>query len=408
LGDGPLGHPRRVTAIPLALDWGRLSVGVATALLGALVVIVIVRGLVLVAARRWPSLTRLIRAARIPFRVLVVLLALNPALAVLRRHGSDSAWMAGAATTARVLSIVAVGWFLTTVALFVEDSGLRRYRTDAADNRVARRMRTQTLIIRRLTVSAGVVVTLGAVLFSFPQVRVVGASLLASAGVIGVVAGLAAQTVLANVFAGIQLAFNDAIRLDDAVIVEEEWGWVEEITLSYVVVRLWDDRRMVLPSTYFTTTPFQNWTRTHSELLGSVELDLDWHVDTREMRRQLDLALDHTDLWDGRVKVLQVTDAIGGWVRVRILVTARDAPTLFDLRCHVREHMVAWVRDHADAGMPRQRVEIVDRHPATTFAPVDDRREQGLFHGDPAAEERARRMGTGSIPIPRADPDATR
>ena len=396
-----------MTAIPLALDWGRLSVGVATALLGALVVIVIVRGLVLVAARRWPSLTRLIRAARIPFRVLVVLLALNPALAVLRRHGSDSAWMAGAATTARVLSIVAVGWFLTTVALFVEDSGLRRYRTDAADNRVARRMRTQTLIIRRLTVSAGVVVTLGAVLFSFPQVRVVGASLLASAGVIGVVAGLAAQTVLANVFAGIQLAFNDAIRLDDAVIVEEEWGWVEEITLSYVVVRLWDDRRMVLPSTYFTTTPFQNWTRTHSELLGSVELDLDWHVDTREMRRQLDLALDHTDLWDGRVKVLQVTDAIGGWVRVRILVTARDAPTLFDLRCHVREHMVAWVRDHADAGMPRQRVEMVDRHPSTNFAPVDDRREQGLFHGDPAAEERALRRGTGSIPIPRADPDAT-
>lgn len=394
-----------MTAVVLAINWDRLSVGVATALLGALVVIVGVRIVVLLAARRWPSLRRLVHAARIPFRVLVVLLALNPALAVLRRHGADSAWMAGAATAARVLTIVAVGWFMTTVALFVEDSGLERYRTDTPDNRVARRMRTQTLIIRRLTVSAGVVVTLGAVLFSFPQVRVVGASLLASAGVIGVVAGIAAQAVLANVFAGIQLAFNDAIRLDDAVIVEEEWGWVEEITLSYVVVRLWDDRRMVLPSTYFTTTPFQNWTRTHSELLGSVELDLDWHVDTSEMRRQLDLALERTELWDGRVKVLQVTDAIGGWVRVRLLVTAQDAPSLFDLRCHVREHMVAWVRDHADGGMPRQRVELVDRPLHAAFEPVDDRREGGLFHGDPAADERARRMGTGSIPRPRTDPE---
>ena len=214
--------PVPVTAVVLAVNWSRLTVGVATALLGALAVIVGVRIAVVLAARRWPSLRRLVHAARIPFRVLVVLLALNPALAVLRRHGADSAWMAGAATVARVLTITAVGWFMTTVALFVEDSGLRRYRTDTPDNRVARRMRTQTLIIRHLTVSAGVVITLGAVLFSFPQVRVVGASLLASAGVIGVVAGIAAQSVLANVFAGIQLAFNDAIRLDDAVIVEEE------------------------------------------------------------------------------------------------------------------------------------------------------------------------------------------
>ena len=389
----------------LAVNWTRLSIGVATALLGALVVILVVRVAVLLAARRWPSLRHLVRAARVPFRVVVVLLALNPALAVLRRHGADSAWMGGAAVAARVLLIVAVGWFLTTCALFVEDAGLRRYPTDAPDNRVARRMRTQTLIIRRLTVSAGVVLTLGAVLFSFSEVRVVGASLLASAGVIGVVAGIAAQSVLANLFAGIQLAFNDAIRLDDAVIVEQEWGRIEEITLSYVVVRLWDDRRLVLPSTYFTTTPFQNWTRKSSELLGSVELDLDWHVDTGEMRRQLDLALEHTDLWDGRVKVLQVTDAIGGWVRVRVLVTARDAPTLFDLRCHVREHMVAWVRDNEDAGMPRQRVEMVEHPTPATFEPVDDRSEGGLFHGDPAADERARRMGTGAIPLPDSDSD---
>ena len=389
----------------VVVNWQRLAIGIGTALVGAVAVIVATRVVLGLAARRWPSLRRLVHAARIPFRVLVLLLALNPALAVLRRHEGDSSWWVWGTISARVLAIVALGWCLTTVALFVEDTGLRRYRTDIRDNRVARRLRTQTMVVRRLTVSAGVLVTLGAVLFSFPQVRVVGASLLASAGVISVVAGLAAQSVLGNVFAGIQLAFSDAIRLDDAVIVEDEWGWIEEITLFYVVVRLWDDRRMVLPSTYFTTTPFQNWTRTHSELLGSVELDLDWRVDTAAMRRALDVALDRTDLWDGRVKVLQVTDAVGGWVRVRILVTARDAPTLFDLRCHVREHMVAWVRDHADAGMPRQRVEVVDEPAPSRYEPVDDRRDGGLFHGDPAAEERAQRMGTGVIPIPRSDPE---
>jgi small-conductance mechanosensitive channel len=392
--------------VSLAVNWNRLSGDAVTGLVVAAAVIVLVRLTLALAARRWPSLRQLIRAARIPFRLLVVLLALSPAVAVIHRHEDDSEWWGWAAMAARLLLIVALGWFLTAVAVFVEDSGLRRYPVHEPDNRVARRLRTQTLILRRLTVSAGVLVTVGAVLFSFPDVRLFGASLLASAGLIGVVAGLAAQSVLGNLFAGLQLAFSDAIRLDDAVIVEQEWGWIEEITLSYVVVRLWDDRRMVLPSTYFTTTPFQNWTRTQSELLGSVELDVDWRIDTAEMRHQLDIALEGTDLWDGRVRVLQVTDAIGGWVRVRLLMTARDAPTLFDLRCHVREHMVAWIRDHPHAGQPRQRVEILEEPAPTRFEPVDDRREHGLFHGDAAADDRARRMGTGPIPVQSPEPDS--
>ena len=195
-------------------------------------------------------------------------------------------------------------------------------------------------------------VALGAALLSFPGVRAVGASLLASAGLISVVAALAAQSTLANVFAGIQLAFSDAIRLDDVVIAEEEWGWIEEITLSYVVVRLWDDRRMVLPSTYFTSTPFQNWTRRNSELLGAVELDVDWGVDVGAMRAELERVVGDTELWDGRTQVLQVTDAVGGVVRVRALVTAVDAGTLFDLRCHVREQLVSWVQRQDDARPP--------------------------------------------------------
>src|SRR5689334_6817864 len=149
----------------LAIHWQRLTIGVGTALVGAVAVIAVAHVVMALAARRWPSLRHLVAAARIPFRVLVVLLALNPALAVVRRHADDSSWWAWGTITARVLAIVAIGWFLTTVALFVEDSGLRRYRTDIRDNRVARRLRTQTMVLRRLTVSAGVLVTLGAVLF---------------------------------------------------------------------------------------------------------------------------------------------------------------------------------------------------------------------------------------------------
>ena len=304
------------------------------------------------------------RRSRIPFRVLVVMVTLNPVVAAFRPGESEAWWWTDGALAARILAIVATGWFLTSVVLFFEDTGLSRYRTDTVDNRTARRLRTQVLVLRRLTIAAGGVITLGAVLMSFPGVHAIGASVLASAGLISVVAALAAQSVLGNVFAGIQIAFSDSVRLDDVVIVEQEWGWIEEITLTYVVVRLWDDRRLVLPSTYFTTTPFQNWTRHKSELLGSVELDVDWRVDPAALREQLDVALGATDLWDGRGKVLQVTDAVNGWVRIRVLVTASDAPRLLDLRCHVREHLVGWIRDH-DGGVPRWRVEMVQAAPGS-------------------------------------------
>ncbi|TIC87848.1 mechanosensitive ion channel family protein [Nocardioides sp. GY 10113] len=302
--------------------------------------------------------------------------------------------------------VFAAGWLLTVVLVFLVDLALLRNAAGVAraDNRAARRLRTQVMILRRLVYVAGAVVTVGAVLLSIPGVEAYGASVLASAGVISVVAGLAATSVLGNVFAGLQLAFSDAIRLDDAVIVEGEWGWIDELTLTYVVVRLWDERRMVLPSSYFTTTPFQNWTRESAELLGSVELDLDWRVDTAALRAEVDRALEVTDLWDGRAKVVQVTDAVGGYVRVRVLVTARDAPTLFDLRCHVREHLVAWVRENAERGMPRLRTEIVEAPRSRVHTPRTD--VGGLFHGDEAAEERAARA-TGEIDL-RAVGDADR
>jgi small-conductance mechanosensitive channel len=333
-------------------------IAIGSALGGALVLIVVVHLLAQVLVRRWPPSSELVRTAKLPFRVLVATLAVNGWVAGVRTHDGSDLWWDAATLGCRVLAISAGAWLLAAVLLFVEDLGMGRARTDTRDNRVARRVRTQVLIIRRLTVAAVVVMAVGAILLSFPGVRAVGASVLASAGLISVVAALAAQSTLANVFAGLQLAFNDAIKIDDVVIVEEEWGWIEEITLSYVVVRLWDDRRLILPCTYFTTTPFQNWTRRNSELLGAVELDLDWAVDTDEMRLELDRVMAGAELWDGRVAHFQVTDAVGGFVRVRILLTAVDAPTLFDLRCHVREELVRWLRDRAPEGLPRQRVRV--------------------------------------------------
>ncbi|WP_139978063.1 mechanosensitive ion channel family protein [Nocardioides litoris] len=332
-------------------------VAAGSALLGVLATVVVVHVLVRAIGRRWSPATRLADAARRPFRLLLLVLAATAWVAGVR--GGASWWWDAAALVCRVGAIAAGAWLLAVVLLLVEDLTLGRVDVDVRDNLQARRVRTQVLLIRRLTVVAVVVVALGAILLSFPGVRTLGASLLASAGLLSVVAALAAQSTLANVFAGIQLAFNDAIRVDDAVIVEGEWGRIKEITLSYVVVRLWDDRRMVMPSTYFTTTPFQNWTRKSSELLGAVELDVDWTVDVDRLRAALPAVMESAgSMWDGRTALVQVTDAVGGFVRVRVLVTSYDAPTLFDLRCHVRERLVAWLREEQASGLPRVRVAV--------------------------------------------------
>jgi small-conductance mechanosensitive channel len=202
------------------------------------------------------------------------------------------------------------------------------------------------------------VLAFGVALMTFPQARVVGTSVLASAGFAGIIAGLAAQSVLRNIFAGLQLAFSDAVRLGDVVIVQNEWGRIEEITLSYVVVHVWDDRRLILPTSYFTETPFENWTRTDAALLGAVEFDVDWGLPVDAMREELRHCVEQTDLWDKRVSVLQVTEATGSAMRLRALVSAEDAPRLWDLRCYVREHLVNWVRLQHPSALPRLRTEL--------------------------------------------------
>ncbi|KQS06528.1 mechanosensitive ion channel [Curtobacterium sp. MCLR17_007] len=338
----------------------RLLIAVGFALLATAVAALVLHLVFRTLGRRERWAAALSRRTKHPARTMLLVASLWVAFATSVPDSDASPWR-GHVSHAFLVATIGVGtWLACELAVFLESLGLHRYRVDVPDNRVARRVRTQVLILRRVTVAVLVIIGVGAILLTFPGVEAAGASVLASAGLISVIAGLAAQSTLGNVIAGMQLAFSGSIRVDDVVVVETQWGRIEEITLTYVVVHLWDDRRFVLPSTYFTSTPFENWTRTSSELLGAVEFDLDWRVSPAEMRKELDRILETSTIWDRRTKVLQVTDAVGGLVRVRILVTAPDAGGLFDLRCYVREEMVDWIqRTHPDA-LPIQRVQLAE------------------------------------------------
>jgi small-conductance mechanosensitive channel len=378
--------------------WLNFAITLAICVVIAIVVTAVIALLARVLARKqsWPH--DLIRRARRPFRVLVLLVSLWIGIAVAFPDSAEAEWMPRIEQLLTILVIVAAAWLLAGLVAFATDLTLGRHRIDVPDNRVARRIRTQTLVVRRLAVVLIVIIAIGAILLTFPAVRTVGASLLASAGIASIVAGLAAQSVLANIFAGLQLVFSEALRVDDVVVVEDEWGRIGEITLTYVVVDLWDDRRLVLPCTYFTTQPFENWTREGSELLGSIELDVDWRVSPGRMREHLADVLATNDLWDGRASVLQVTEATGGLVRIRILVTARDAPTLFDLRCAVRESMVSWVQQTMPSAIPVQRVMLTDSEPEPRVHEPSTDTSPGLFTGSAEAEERAQAF-TNAISI---------
>lgn len=335
--------------VPAIVVVGAIAAALVVAFLGATLVAVAVRTL----ARRWGLAEELAKRSRGPVRALLTVILVWVAI---RLTTEPSSWTSGVEHALTIALIISLAWLLGQLAFVVEDGVAARYRVDVTDNRHARRIRTQMQVLRRLTAAVIVIVAVAAILFTFPGMRTIGTSLLASAGLASIIAGLAAQSALANLFAGMQIAFTDAIRVDDVVIVAGEWGRIEEITMTYVVVHIWDDRRLVLPSTYFTTTPFQNWTRRASALLGTVELDVDWTVPVEGMRAEMNRLLDETDLWDKRARVLQVTEATGGFVRVRALASAKDAPTLFDLRCYLREGLVKWLRE-AQGGIPRTRLE---------------------------------------------------
>ncbi len=391
--------------------WMTFAIAVVVAVVSALVLTTIVSGIVKLALRRRSWGQSFVRHARRPFRTIVLIIALWIAIDrffPLGLAGGDAAtntaWDAVIDRVAAIGSIAAAAWLLIELVRFATEMALGHYRIDVPDNRIARRIRTQVLILRRVAVVIIVIIAIGAALLTFPAIQAFGASVLASAGIASIVAGLAAQSVLANMFAGIQLVFSEALRVDDVVVADGQWGRVGEITLSYVVLDLWDDRRLVLPCTYFTTTPFENWTRKGSELLGAVELDVDWRISTARMREHLQRVVGETELWDGRTAVLQVTEATGGMVRVRILVTAANAGTLFDLRCLVREEMVAWVRRTNPDALPVQRVLVTQPAEETEAEGTNTGAVEGLFSGSAQGEARAARY-TNAIPVQDDGPD---
>jgi len=261
-------------------------------------------------------------------------------------------------TLTKFLTILLVYWLALCAIDIITASISRRYDITAKDNLKARRVHTQITVVRRLAAVLVTVLTLAAVFLLFDELRGLGVSLLASAGVAGIVIGFAAQKTLGNLLAGIQIALTQPIRLEDAVVVEGEWGWVEEITLTYVVVRIWDLRRLVLPISYFIDKPFQNWTRRSASIIGTVELFADYTLPLEPLRTHLVALLSRTPLWDGQVQVVQMTEAERTVVKVRILVSAADSPTAFDLRCYVRENMIAFIHRNYPQCLPRTRALI--------------------------------------------------
>ncbi len=268
------------------------------------------------------------------------------------------------ANTANIIShifiiwiIIAVTWLSSRIISFIKIIILNRYRIETKDNLKARRINTRLGVIQRILTVIIIILGLSAILITFQKVRQIGVSILASAGVMGIIIGFAAQRSLSNLIAGIQIAITQPIRIDDVVVVEDEWGWIEEITLTYVVVRLWDKRRLVLPITYFIENAFQNWTRRTSDLLGSVFIYTDYSLPIEKVREELKNIVSLTPLWDGHVVKLQVTNMTEKTIEMRALVSAASSPELWDLRCFVREKLIDFLQKQYPDCLPRVRIE---------------------------------------------------
>ncbi|MDA3880588.1 MAG: mechanosensitive ion channel [Prolixibacteraceae bacterium] len=255
-----------------------------------------------------------------------------------------------------ILFIIILSWILISFVRLVKFLVLKQYDINQKDNLKARKIYTQFKIIERVLIILIAIIAISLILMTFSGIRQIGMSLIASAGVTGIIIGLAAQKIIGGVLAGIQIAITQPIRLDDVVIVENEWGRIEEINLTYVVVKIWDERRLVLPSTYFIEKPFQNWTRTNSNILGTVFIYTDYNIDFDAIRTEMDRLLKKTNLWDGRVKVLQVTNATEKTVETRLLVSATDAPTAWDLRVYLREGILKFIGKEFPDSLPKTRV----------------------------------------------------
>ncbi|NRQ31715.1 mechanosensitive ion channel [Nonomuraea sp. NN258] len=341
------------------------------AVISAVIVVEVTRRVLSRIGRKWALARHLVEHCTWPAFSVAAIVAFNVVFGpgIL---GDSEAEKSVAGTIERILGLLTIGsvtWLIVESTYALTDVVLDRLvMVEGERNRRARRIMTQIALVRRIAAAVIIVIAIGAMLFSFPQVRALGAGLLASAGIAGAVVGIAAQPTIGNVLAGLQLAFSDALRLDDVVVVENEWGRIEELTLTYVVLRLWDERRLVLPVSYFTQTPFENWTRHGSRVLAVVFLRVDWSVPVDKLRDELYAFLQENPLWDQKDWTLQVTDVCpNGLIELRALMSAADSPSSWDLKCDVREHLVNYVRENYPEALPRFRVESPETRAGVTW-----------------------------------------
>ncbi|MBT8283937.1 MAG: mechanosensitive ion channel [Flavobacteriaceae bacterium] len=259
-----------------------------------------------------------------------------------------------------LLFIVSFTWLLIRIIKLIKQLVIRNYDVHSPNNLKARKVYTQFTILERILIFLIIIMATGVALMSFEEIREIGISIFASAGVAGIIIGFSAQKMIGAILAGIQIAIAQPIKIDDVVVVEGEWGRIEQITLTYVVVAIWDKRRLVLPTTYFIEKPFQNWTKTTADILGTVFLYTDYKVPFEKLREELKRILENTDLWDGKVQNIQVTNATGSHVEVRALMSAKDSPTAWDLRVLVREKLITYLQENYPESLPHSRVFLKD------------------------------------------------
>lgn len=279
--------------------------------------------------------------------------------------GREADPLAGKFITVAV--IFCVTWLLIRSVSLARELILRQFDITEKDNLRARKVYTQFRVLERIVVFILILIAVAIALMTFDSIKRIGLSLFASAGVAGIIIGFAAQKLLSSILAGFQIALTQPIRIDDVVIVENEWGWIEEITLTYVVVRIWDKRRLIVPSVYFVEKPFQNWTRVSADILGTVFIYTDYRVPVDELRKELTRILEGSRLWDQKTNVMQVTNATDNAIEIRALMSASDSPTAWDLRVLVREKLIEFLQKNYPDSIPRTRIEMTPFEKAGTL-----------------------------------------
>lgn len=344
--------------MPLDIEWASWPgtlLAIAIALIGVALGLLAFRIVTLVVGRRAPWVRSFYVRIRGRFIVFLTVGALWAVSAVTAPH--NESWWPALSHTFLVVQILTGAWLVSAIVTFGITRVMERFDEGSVTAEI-RRMRTQLSVVRRLVAVTIAVFAIGAVLFTFPEVQAIGTSILASAGIVSVVAGLAAQSTLGNLIAGIQIAFSDSVRVGDVVVVEGEWGRIGEITLSYVVVYIWDERRLVLPCTYFTTQPFEVWTRRSDRVLGTVYMDLDWRVPMDEVRAKFTEIIEGSDAWDRRSSSVLVTGSQGGLVTVRFVASSANSDDQWTLRCLVREQIMTWLQQEHPEALPTSRVHL--------------------------------------------------